>query len=79
MATRTASKNKDFVTIPRETYEEFLVWQKVKNVKEVKPTKEDLRIIKRGEKNIRAGNYVSWGQLKNELAYSRNRSRKKSN
>ncbi|MBI4118765.1 MAG: hypothetical protein HY452_00700 [Parcubacteria group bacterium] len=83
MAIKTVSKstvkNKEFVTISRETYEEFLVWQKTENVKVVKPTKEDLKIIKRGEKNIKAGNYISWEQLKNELANSRNQSRKKSN
>ncbi|MEK7077826.1 MAG: hypothetical protein AAB928_01900 [Patescibacteria group bacterium] len=79
MATKTASKNKDFVTIPRELYEEFLIWEKTKNVKVVKPTKKDLRIIARGERNFKAGNYVSWEQLKNELVRSSRRSSSKSN
>ncbi len=79
MPAKTVSKNKGFVSIPRDLYEEFLIWQKTENVKVVKPTKEDLIIIKRGEKNIKAGNYISWEQLKNELASSRNRSRRKSN
>ncbi|MBI2453988.1 MAG: hypothetical protein HYV54_00190 [Parcubacteria group bacterium] len=79
MATKAVIKNKGFVSIPRELYEEFLMWEKTKNVKVIKPTKEDLKIIKRGEKNIKAGNYVSWEQLKNELARSHNRSRQKSN
>ncbi len=79
MATKTVSKNKDFVTIPRELYEEFLIWEKTKNVKVVKPTKKDLRIIARGERNFKAGNYVSWEQLKNELVRSSRRSSSKSN
>mgnify|MGYP001560668171 CR=1 FL=1 len=76
MATKTASKNKDFVTIPRETYEEFLAWREIKDVKVVKPTERDLRVIEQGEKDIKTGNYVSWEQLKNELVNSHNRSRK---
>ena len=77
MAVKTISKNKELVSVPRESYEKFLAWQKTKNVRVVKPTKKDLRIIARGERNLKAGNYISLEQLKNELAHSHRRSSSK--
>ena len=79
MAVKTISKNKELVSVPRESYEKFLAWQKTKNVRVVKPTKKDLRIIARGERNFKSGNYVSWEQLKDELAHSHRRSVSKNN
>lgn len=67
MTTRTTSKNKEFVSVPRNLYEEFLIWEKTKNVKMVKPTKRDLEIIKRGEKAIKTGDYITLEELKKEL------------
>ncbi len=79
MPIKTASKNKDFVSIPRDLYEEFLIWEKTKNVKIVKPTKSELRAIARGRKNFAQGKYTSWEKVKHELANSRNQSRKEGN
>ncbi|MFY9492961.1 MAG: hypothetical protein WAP55_00530 [Minisyncoccia bacterium] len=67
MATKTASKNKDFVTIPRETYEEFLIWEKTKSVKTFTPTAAEKRALARGRRNFAKGNYVTLKQLKHEL------------
>ena len=67
MPTKAVSKNKEFVSIPRELYEEFLVWEKTKNIKVVKPTKSELRAIKRAERNFAQGKYTSWEKVKHEL------------
>lgn len=67
MTTKTVSRNKEFVSVPRDLYEEFLIWEKTKNVKVFKPTKRDLRIIKRARKNFAQGKYTSWEKVKHEL------------
>ncbi len=67
MATRTASKNKDFVTIPRENYEEFLVWQKINSAKIFIPTAAEKRMLKKARENFAQGKYTSWNKVKHEL------------
>ena len=59
----------DLVVIPREEYEEFLALKKIIPV--VKATKEEMRAIRRGEREFREGKYVEWAQLKKELARRR--------
>ena len=61
----------DLVVIPRKEYEEFLTLKKIIPV--VKATKEEMRVIRRGEKEFREGKYVEWTQLKKELARRRSR------
>ncbi len=61
-------KRKDLVAVPRDTYEEFLVWLKqVKSTKTFKPTKAELRALARGRKNFAKGNYITLKELENEL------------
>ena len=79
MPTATVSKkNKKtdrFVTIPRKEYEELLSLKKVIPV--VKPTKGELHAIALGRKDFQHGNYISWQELKHELAHRRIKPRKK--
>ncbi len=66
--TKELAKNKDLVTVPRNTYEEFLVWLKqVKSAKTFKPTKTELKALVRGRKNFANGNYITLEKLENEL------------
>lgn len=77
-ATSTKTKNvKRFVTIPREEYEELLVFKKYFPTAE--PNAQELRAIQRGRKEIEAGNYTPWKEVKYELANLHNRSRQKAN
>jgi len=62
------AKNKDLIAVPRNTYEEFLVWLKqVKSAKTFKPTKAELKALARGRKNFAKGNYITLEELENEL------------
>lgn len=67
----------DLVVLPRREYEEFLEWRKAIPV--VKPTRSELRAIKKSEKEIQEGKYISWHELKRELAHTRDRRRQKAN
>lgn len=58
------------MVIPREEYEELSVLRKLIPV--VKPTREEARIIRRGEREVREGKYVEWRKLKKELARRHN-------
>lgn len=60
----------DLVVIPRKEYEEFLTLKKIIPV--VKATKEEMRAIRRGEREIAKGEYVTLEQLKRELERRRN-------
>lgn len=71
MATKVASKNKGFVSIPRDLYEEFLIWQKIKNAKTFTPTAAEKRMLKRAEKDFTEGKYTSWEKVKHELDLNR--------
>ncbi|MDP3769848.1 MAG: hypothetical protein Q8R40_02845 [bacterium] len=68
---------KRFVTIPRQEYEELLVFKKYFPV--VEPSVQELRAIRQGRKEIETGNYTSWEEAKHELANIHNRSRQKAN
>ena len=60
----------DLVIIPRQEYERLLGLKKVFPV--VKPSKEEMRAIRRGEREIAKGEYITLEQLKRELERSRN-------
>jgi len=64
-----------FVVLPRGEYEEYLALRKM--VPTVKPTREEVRAIQRSEREIQEGNYVSWHELKRELADLHHRGRQK--
>ena len=63
-------KEKDLILIPRRRYEGFLELEKIIPI--LKATKSEATIIKRGEKEIQNGAYVSWKKLKHDMARSRN-------
>ena len=67
MAVKTVSRNKEFVSVPRESFEEFLLWQKIKNAKTFTPTVAEKRALARGRRNFAKGNYITLKQLKHEL------------
>ncbi|MBI2057924.1 MAG: hypothetical protein HYT63_02995 [Candidatus Yanofskybacteria bacterium] len=58
-------KSEDLVVIPKSEYIEFLRLRGL--VKEIKPTKEELKIIAQGEREIKMGKYEVWGKVKHEL------------
>ena len=57
---------KELVIIPRDEYEEFLIFKKL--IPTYKPSRSELRVIEQGRKNVKDGKFVEWHQLKNELA-----------
>jgi len=65
----------EFVVIPRKDYEELTELKKWIPV--VKPTRGELWVIRRGEREIERGEYVSWSKIKYELERRLNQSRKK--
>ena len=75
MATKTVSKNKKFVSIPRDLYEEFLIWEKTKNAKTFTPTVAEKRMLKKARKDFVEGKYTSWEKVKHELDTNRKRQR----
>ncbi|MEK9174826.1 MAG: hypothetical protein AAB725_02545 [Patescibacteria group bacterium] len=73
MPAKTLSKNKDFVSIPRQLYEEFLVWEKINSAKTFIPTAAEKRMLKRARKDFAEGKYTSWEKVKHELDANRKR------
>ena len=65
------------VLLSRGEYEEFLALRKMIPV--VTPSRSELRALARSEKEIREGKYISWHELKKELADLRHRRRSKGN
>lgn len=59
------------MVIPKSEYVEFLRLRGL--IKEVKPTKEELKIIAQGEREIKLGRYEPWEKVKHDLERSRNR------
>lgn len=64
-------REKELVLIPKSEYVEFLKLRSL--IKEVEPTKEELRIIAQGEREIRLGRYEPWDKVKHELERTRKR------
>ncbi|MBI3631351.1 MAG: hypothetical protein HY219_00590 [Candidatus Staskawiczbacteria bacterium] len=64
--TKEKPNKKEFVSIPRSEYEEFLQFKKI--FPAVEPTKVELRMIKHAEKDFKEGKYIEWRQFKHELA-----------
>jgi len=58
----------ELVVIPKREYRELLIW-KNRMFKEVKPTKDELKAIERGRKEISKGNFVTLSQFKKELGF----------
>ena len=61
-------KNDDLVIIPKREYKELLSW-KNRIVKEIKPTRAELKAIEKGRREIAEGNYVTLSELKKELGF----------
>jgi len=72
-----SSIKEELIAVPRRKYEEFLMWQKIKYSKTFQPTKSELRALALGRKDFENGNYISWQELKHELANRRSKPRKK--
>ena len=56
----------ELVLIARKEYEELTSLRELIPV--VQPSREEMRIIRRGEKEIREKKYTPWSQVKHELA-----------
>jgi len=54
------------VIIPRREYDELLSLKKA--VPMFKPTKAELKVVARGEREFAMGKFKSWSEFKNELA-----------
>ena len=58
------SKNENLIAVPRNIYEDFLIWQKrVKSAKTFKPTSADMQALKRGRRNLSKKNYTTLDEL----------------
>lgn len=61
MTTITLSKNlsrqKDLVILPRKEYEKLLSIYKKQGVQSITPTAQELKAVKRGRKEFKAGKY----------------------
>lgn len=55
----------DLVVIPRKEYEELIILRALIPVEE--PSREEMRMIRRGEKEIREGKYTPWSKIRHEL------------
>jgi len=65
----------DLVVIPKKEYEEFLKLRKI--VPLAKPNRAEIIALARGRRQIKREQYVTWRNLKNELADLRRRAGKK--
>ena len=59
------AQNSGLVIIPRKEYEDLLDLKKA--VSTFKPTKAELRIIARGEREFIQGKFKPWNEVKNDL------------
>lgn len=65
---RGLTGQENLVAVSRQTYEEFLAWQKViKSKKAYTPTATERRAIARARDDLAKGEYTKWEDLKNEL------------
>lgn len=61
-------RDNDLVAIPKNAYKEFLDWLKYSTpVRTYNPTKAELKALERGRKNFKAGNFIEWHKLRDEL------------
>lgn len=58
----------DLVVIPRKEYEELAALRKAIPVG--MPSREEMRTIRRGEKEIREKKYTPWSMIRHELGRS---------
>ena len=61
----------ELVVIPKSEYMEFLKLRSL--IKEVKPTKKELKIIAQGEREVKLGKYEPWEKVKHELGRYHNK------
>jgi len=64
---RQLARKDDLVVIPKSEYVEFLRLRGL--IKEVKPTKTELKAIERGRRAIAKGDFVTLDELKKELGF----------
>lgn len=58
----------NLVIVPRKEYEGYLKYKKLgKSVRTYKPTKAELRMIKRAKEDFKKSNYMTLEQLKEKL------------
>ena len=63
------TSNRELIAVPRNLYEEFLVWQEIiKSKKTFQPTLAEKRAILQGRQEISKGKYISLEKLTYELA-----------
>ena len=72
MATLTIPKEfaerKDLVAVPRETFEQFVAWQKrIKSRKTFAPSAADKKALARARKNRARGSYLTLHELRRSL------------
>lgn len=68
------SRNDDLVVIPKKEYRGLLEW-KSKSFKAVKPVRAELKIIERGRREVRLGQYEPREKVKHELESYHNHKR----
>ena len=63
-------EKKGFVMVPRDEYEDFVVYKKLGFVKEFTPTKSELVSLRRARKNYQEGKTISLDELKRKLGFN---------
>jgi len=63
-------EKKGFVMVPRDEYEDFVVYKKLGFVKEFTPTKAQINDLRRAEKNFREGKTLSADEFARKMEFA---------
>ena len=63
-------EKKGFVMVPRDEYEDFVVYKKLGLVKEFTPTKTQINHLRRAERNFRAGKTLSADEFARKMEFA---------
>lgn len=64
-------EKKGFVMIPRDEYEDFVVYKKLGFIKEFVPTKTQVNDLHRAEKNFREGKTLNADEFARKMGVAR--------
>jgi len=64
-------EKKGFVMVPRDEYEDFVVYKKLGFIKEFIPTKTQLKSLRRAEKNFKQGKALTADEFATKMGLVR--------
>jgi hypothetical protein len=69
---RELAERKDLVAVPRDTYEEFLVWQRTKKSRKTfSATPQQRKALAQARKNRASGRFLSLAELRRRVGTGR--------